>query len=97
MNLNPDIKFLQNEGGAWESYYLLGDGRNIEPLVLDNRDATLLALAEINVHTKHVAVVNAKFVASSRPGFIVRVAFDNEADEAEFIMKVSDRSNWDGE
>jgi len=96
MKLSSFIIFVKIADLVWESRWR--DRVIVENLVKSNCDVALTALKSIGITDDHIEVVEEMQTLSKKYGdsflYLIRVTFDNAADEAEFILKISNRETY---
>lgn len=88
LGLNPEIKFRRTEVG-WESSYEYDDV--VEPLADSTFELVMSVLEDFDFIPEHCILVDEHEYEEWEHGdtaFTITIKFDNEADEAEFIMRV---------
>ena len=86
MNLRPTIIFVRtNDRLTWEARYLCRDGSH-DPCLYSTCKYVLTALAGLGLNISHEDRADGMSV--------IQIKFNDEADECEFIIKMSDRSDY---
>ena len=90
MNLDEDIKFtkVRNRKRTWVANYYFCWSKMKEPLIYENRLATVRALKSIGVRRKNISIEKTFLRNSKTKAYVVKIVFDDDADEAEFIMRM---------
>ena len=91
MNLDEDIKFtkVRNRKRTWVANYYFCWSKMKEPLIYENRLATVRALKSIGVRRKNISIIKTTLPTNPKcKAYEIKIVFENDADEALFVMRM---------